>query len=334
MRHLRWSALGLCVTVLAACESTPADPGTSRDGAGGTTVTASVVGAVPVPYEADGHLYDAIDMMGAGGITWTEARTAAEALTSGSCQGYLASITSAEEDAFIRGNFPSVAPSVGGGGYWIGGYQDPGTTPAEAGWMWVSGEAFGYSNWLSGEPDDAGDLLGLTEEDAIQYRSEAGGFATTVGWGDLGREQTAPGYVVEFDGACTDDAMVEVLLKLSQSENPRNINLESQGKIAVAVFSMPDGGAGDAFDATTIDPTTVTLGDGSEPDAPVAEKPNGKLMVSWPDFDEDGLADALFHFNTQDLVAAGLMSETTELVIHGMTTGGMEFSGVDAVAVH
>ncbi len=89
----------------------------------------------------------------------------------------------------------------------------------------------------------------------------------------------------------------------------------------------------DGFDATTIDPVTVTLGDGSDPDAPVAGNKHGKLMVSWPDLDEDGLQDALFHFNTQDLVFAGLTKETTELILRGMTTGGVEFSGSDAVAV-
>jgi hypothetical protein len=56
-------------------------------------------------------------------------------------------------------------------------------------------------------------------------------------------------------------------------------------------------------------------------------------MVSWPDLNEDGFNDALFHFNTQDLVAAGLTSETTELVLRGLTTGGTEFTGTDAVAV-
>ena len=51
------------------------------------------------------------------------------------------------------------------------------------------------------------------------------------------------------------------------------------------------------------------------------------------DLDEDGLSDALFHFNTQDLVAAGLTEETTELVLRGSTTGGTEFTGTDVVDV-
>jgi hypothetical protein len=328
MRHLRWSILGLCVTALAACDSTPVDPAANGPGQdGGMTVTASIVGAVPVPYEADGHLYDAVEAP--GGISWTAARAAAEGLTSGSCQGYLASVTSADEDAFIRGSFTNVVPSVGGVGYWIGGYQDESTFPAEAGWMWVSGEDFVYDNWLDDQPDDAMDPFGLTQEDAIHYAAASdGGFGSIPGWADRNRDETAPGYVVEFDGVCTEAALIEVMLKLSQGEGVRNINLESRGKIAVAVLSTEE------FDATTIDPATVTLGDGADPEAPVASNPHEKFMMSWPDLDEDGLADALFHFNTEDLVTAGLTLETTELVIHGMTHEGVEFSGMDAVSVH
>jgi hypothetical protein len=321
MKHLRWSAAGLCIVALAACDSTPVDPGnTSVPAVGGFAVTAPVLGAVPVPY--DGHQYDAVGAD--GGITWTDARAAAEAMSSGSCQGYLASITTPEENAFIVTEFQGGVPSIGGPGYWIGGFQDSGPVDAAEGWMWVSGEAFGFTDWATGQPDGVG---GLTE-DAIRFVGSIGGLTPTVNWDDVERAQTTPGYVVEFEGDCTEAALIEVMLKLKQGEGARNINLKSRGKIAAAVLSV-DG----EFDATTIDPTTVTLGDGADPDAHVAGNPHGKLMVAWPDLNEDGLQDALFHFNTQDLVAVGLTAETTELVLHGMTTDDVEFTGTDAVAV-
>ncbi len=325
MKHLRWSTAGLCIIALAACDSAPVDPGATGAGPDGSlSVTAPVLGAVPVLDEASGHLYDAVEA-DVGGINWTDARTAAEGMSSGSCQGYLASVTSAEENDFILSNFPNVVPVIGPG-YWIGGYQPPGTTPADAGWLWVSGEAFEFADWADLQPDDGGVLA---DEDAIHFASVSdGGFGGVIGWADLNQAETAPGYVVEFEGDCTEDALIDVMLKLTQGEGPRNINLKSRGKIAAAVLSVAD-----EFDATTIDPTTVTLGDGSDPDAPVAGNKHGKLMVAWPDLDEDGLADALFHFNTQDLVAAGLTAETTELILHGTTTDGVEFSGVDEVAV-
>lgn len=326
MKHLLWSAAGLCIVALAACDSTPVDPRTTDvNPAGVMAVTAPVLGAVPVLNEVDGHLYDAV-AVGAG-INWTNARAAAEALSSGGCQGYLASITSAEENAFILNNFSQVAPFIGNG-YWIGGYQPADPPSAAEGWLWVSGDPFGFSDWAAGQPDDGGVVL--VEEDAIHF---TGGLGEPVKWNDLRQTENTAGYVVEFDGVCSDEALVDIMLKLTQGEGVRNINLKSRGKIAAAVLSMADSGAGDGFDATTIDPTTVTLGDGSDPDAPVAGNRHGKLMVAWPDLNGDGLKDALFHFNTQDLVTAGLTEETTDLVLYGMTTEGVEFSGADEVAV-
>lgn len=325
MRHLRWSVAGLCIVALAACDSTPVDPGTAGvNETGLMAVTAPVLGAVPVLDGVTGHLYDAVAPV--GGINWTDAREAAEALSSGSCQGYLASITSAEENEFIWSNFPAVAPFIGNG-YWIGGYQPEDASSADADWTWVSGEPFVYADWAEGAPAEGG----LGDADAAHFvRVNTGGFGTEARWDDLNQTGTTLGYVVEFDGVCTEEAVLDILilLRLTQGEGPRNINMKSQGKIAAAVLSVADG-----FDATTIDPATVTLGDGSDPDAPVAGNKHGKLMVSWPDLDGDGLQDALFHFNTHDLVMAGLMAETTELVLRGMTTGEVEFSGSDAVAV-
>ena len=320
MKHLRWSAAGLCIIAFAACDSTPADPGTTAASPEGTlSVTAPVLGAVPVLNEVDGHLYDAIAPD--GGINWTNARAAAEGMSSGTCQGYLASITSAEENGFILTAFQGGVPSVGGNGYWIGGFQDSDTGDPAAGWLWVSGDAWGYTDWATGQPN------GVLTVDAVRYVGTTG-FGSTPHWDDVEATQTAPGYVVEFDAACTDEALLEIMLKLKQGEGARNINLKSHGKIAAAVLSV-DG----EFDATTIDPATVTLGLGADPGAHVAGNKHGKLMVSWPDLNEDGLNDALFHFNTQDLVAAGLTAETTELVLHGLTTDAVEFMGTDAVAV-
>ncbi len=327
MKHLRWTVAAVVIAGLTACDSTPVDPGDTQPG-DGIDVSTPVFGAVPVLNEADGHLYDAISA--GGGINWIDARAAAEAMSFGECRAYLASITSEEENDFILMNLPSVVPVIGNG-YWVGGYQPPETTPADAGWLWVSGEAFGFTDWSDGQPDDNGVLA---DEDAIHFMSVSdGGLGGVPGWADLNQTENTPGYVVEFDGECSPDEVVEIVLRLKQGEGARNINLKSRGKIAAAVLSIPDSGAGDGFDATTIDPATVTLGDGADPDAPVSANKHGKYRVSFPDLDEDGLADALFHFETQALIAAGLNAETTELVLRGMTTDGVEFSGTDAVNV-
>src|SRR5689334_6374367 len=79
---------------------------------------------------ANGHYYDAI----AGARTWSQAKLDAEALG-----GYLATLTSPAENAFVAGTLPS-AVSLG---FWLGGFQQPGAGPEPAdGWEWVSGEAF------------------------------------------------------------------------------------------------------------------------------------------------------------------------------------------------
>jgi hypothetical protein len=96
-------------------------------------VTAPVFSAVPVLDDIGGHLYDAV--ASAGGINWAAARTAAQDMTSGDCRADLASITSADENAFILENFPGAAPSIGNG-YWIGGFQHPEAESPEADWMW------------------------------------------------------------------------------------------------------------------------------------------------------------------------------------------------------
>ena len=88
----------------------------------------------------------------------------------------LATITSPEEQAFVAvavvGNLMEE--------YWIGGYQDPGATAPDEGWMWVTGEPWEYTNWLQNEtqhePNDSGGdehFLGLANWDGThQWNDE------------------------------------------------------------------------------------------------------------------------------------------------------------------
>jgi len=71
---------------------------------------------------------------------WASARTVCAALG-----GDLASITSAAENAFVAAQ---VTPSA----VWLGGTD----AAVEGTWTWSNGDAFGYSNWNTGEPNDAG----------------------------------------------------------------------------------------------------------------------------------------------------------------------------------
>jgi len=96
------------------------------------------------------HRYKAV---AAPGITWSDARTAATAMKRRGCVGHLATITSQKENDFIVRTFPEVVA----GGYWLGGFQPPGSVEPGGGWKWITSEPFIYTNWSGSEPNDLGD---------------------------------------------------------------------------------------------------------------------------------------------------------------------------------
>ncbi|GAB4040008.1 MAG: hypothetical protein Fur0014_10170 [Rubrivivax sp.] len=131
----------------------------------------------------NGHWYEAV---AASSITWEQAKAAAEA-----AGGHLATITSAGENSFIAALVPDYG-TTGESPYWLGGFQVGGDPPANAGWQWVTGEAWGYTNWASGEPNNTGN------EDVLAFAFFAGGDtwndapAGYTGYGQFG------GYVIEY----------------------------------------------------------------------------------------------------------------------------------------
>jgi hypothetical protein len=64
---------------------------------------------------------------------------------------HLATITNAAEQTFLNSSiFVSFR-----GECWLGGYQNPiDTKVTTANWTWVTGEAWFYTNWNGGEPND------------------------------------------------------------------------------------------------------------------------------------------------------------------------------------
>lgn len=128
----------------------------------------------------NGHYYAAVISRG---ISWADARSQAELISYAGSTGYLVTITSAAENAFVSQSFFTIFNSDSGGQpseAWAGGFQSPENNPiATAGWNWLNGEgsfpgvngtASGfdnqYSSWFSsqdlpnsgygGEPNDAG----------------------------------------------------------------------------------------------------------------------------------------------------------------------------------
>jgi Lectin C-type domain len=115
---------------------------------------------------------------------------AAETESAFGVAGYLATITSAEEQAFIEAHFLSALQPWGA---WLGGFQ-PVASPEPAGnWQWVTGESFSYSNWQSGEPSS-----GFGNENQLQLLSSGS-------WNDVGTSEPVASplydlpYLVEFN---------------------------------------------------------------------------------------------------------------------------------------
>jgi hypothetical protein len=140
----------------------------------------------------NGHSYEVI--AAPAGISWDNARSAA--LAAG---GDLASITSAAENSFVFALTDSNAYWYLYDGHiaigpWLGGRQVGGPEPA-GGWTWSNGDAFAYTNWAPGQPDNT------SGEDRLHFHVIDG---TPTGrgptWNDLQNNGGVlpHAYVVEF----------------------------------------------------------------------------------------------------------------------------------------
>jgi hypothetical protein len=140
----------------------------------------------PVAEGGNRHYYEVVSIP--EGITWGNASLAAT-----SHGGYLATITSAEENGFVF-NLADQDPTVWYSGYgpWLGGLQPAGSAEPAGGWSWVTGEAFNYQNWTPGQPNNN------QNEDRIHFGGQPNRSST---WNDVGRNTVnfTRGYVVEYD---------------------------------------------------------------------------------------------------------------------------------------
>ena len=112
---------------------------------------------------------------------------------------------------------------------------------------------------------------------------------------------------------------VTVTIDIKPGSFPNSINLGSGGNVPVAIFSAPD------FDATTVDPETVTLAS-----AHVRLKGKGTPMFSFEDIDEDRLLDIVVQINTESLQ---LTEGDVEAVLEGVTFDGLNIQGADSVRI-
>ena len=115
---------------------------------GSPTITLSVTPAGSLYNSANGHYYQVVDH--GGDITWSAAKTAAEASTLNGLSGYLASITTKEENDFIY--------SKAGQNAWLGGVD----TGTEGCWKWSGGPDDGKIFTNDGGVDNCDVDIGYT----------------------------------------------------------------------------------------------------------------------------------------------------------------------------
>ena len=133
----------------------------------------------------NGHYY----LFVGDAVTAQDAFAGAAARTYLGVQGYLATVTSAEENSFVSLTIANGAQA------WLGGSDAGDTVNA---WTWrvgpEAGQAFTYTNWSGGEPNNC-----CTGEDYLHTNWTGGG-----GWNDHGAPGNpghVNGYVVEFSAA-------------------------------------------------------------------------------------------------------------------------------------
>ncbi|MBN2530997.1 MAG: choice-of-anchor D domain-containing protein [Deltaproteobacteria bacterium] len=150
-------------------------------------------------FSGNGHFYETRNV--GSPITWTDAKNAAAAATYNGLQGYLATITSLEENDFVYSKITSHT--------WLGASD----AESEGDWKWVTGPENGtsfwsgdysgsavddlFNSWASGEPNDSGG-----NEDYAQM------YGTSTTWNDLPDSSgDMMSYVVEYGGMDGDPVL-------------------------------------------------------------------------------------------------------------------------------
>ena len=190
---------------------------------GSPTVTLSITPAGSLYNSANGHYYKVVNH--GSNITWSDAKTAAEASTLNGLSGYLASITSYQENTFID--------DKAGVNAWLGGTD----ADTEGCWKWSGGpddgkiftvgndadnttsggctvdtgytvyeKPFGAGEfgWNSNEPNDAGG------EDRLHIKTDGT-------WNDYRNNQNVQYYVIEYGGIEGETATTTGLTTLTIS---------------------------------------------------------------------------------------------------------------------
>ncbi len=157
-----------------------------------------ILQASPILWEVssggNGHYYEFINM--GSYINRNDAFAAAQTRTYLGATGYLATVTTFTEHAFVNSQW------AGSYSVWLGGAYQSGQ------WTWITGEAWSYQNWEPGQPDNQGSANG----DFLLYYHAA---SNKSYWHDAYPNFTSvTGYVVEYNVLTTPEPAYLFLLGL------------------------------------------------------------------------------------------------------------------------
>lgn len=139
--------------------------------AGATVLQASATWA------GNGHTYSVYTYESGESKAWDD-------VTSGT--DILATLTGSWEHDFVENLIKVVAGLTGE--YWLGGFQPAGSPEPAGGWTWVTGEAWSFTNWAPGEPNQ---FQGNPEDHLAIWSAQ------NWKWNDEGNLNNISGYVTE-----------------------------------------------------------------------------------------------------------------------------------------
>ncbi len=191
-------------TVVRKFESQDMDPPTPS--------TRAVTSASSEVLTFGGHRYQYVR----GVASWEEAKAKAEA-----AGGHLATITSAEEDKWLRETFGAQARREGTNFIHLGGVLE-GTQ-----WKWLTGEPFTYTGWLPGQPNGSGSTL------QYFWNNDA------LGWDDRATTNSAVNpFLIEWDSAAPA-AAAEPWLEVLQEPTKVSLSGEAERTAEGVRFTGP-----------------------------------------------------------------------------------------------
>ncbi len=143
----------------------------------------------PLDEGGNGHQYEGVFVGSA--VTWAQARDMAAQRG-----GYLATLTSEAENAFVFDNVASDLSlwAFDAYGPWLGGLQPDGAPEPDGGWQWVTGEEWSYTNWGIGEPND------ITGEQYLHFDNLGELAEPSPRWNDYRDDDVFPvhSFIVEY----------------------------------------------------------------------------------------------------------------------------------------